>query len=116
MPLNLRILLFPTLLVLFGCSSRFADLCERAADCEGGGDDEIDACIISAESDEEVASVYGCDDEFDAYYDCVDRSSSCRDDFSGENSWSTYDSSAGEDACDERRVRIATCTSPEVAP
>jgi len=117
MPLSLRILLFPTLLVLFGCSSRFADLCEQAANCEGGGDDDIDACIASAEGEEEIASIRGCEREFDAYYDCVENNATClRDDGTGRGSlWETFSSSTFEDLCREPGAGLDRC-SYEVAP
>lgn len=35
-----------------------------------GNESDIDACVAAYELEEEVASIQGCSDEFDAYYVC----------------------------------------------
>ena len=57
-----------------GCTSPYVELCERGAVCRGANDRDIDACIVEQEEREEVASIFGCDDQWNAYVDCmVDR-------------------------------------------
>jgi hypothetical protein len=61
-------------LFVAGCTSPYVELCERGALCRGANDLDIDACIIEQQSREDVAAVWGCDEQWNAYVDCmVDR-------------------------------------------
>jgi len=66
-------------LALTACGSVYSDLCDRQAQCQGGNDADIDACVASAEGAEEVASAYDCGDPYDKLVDCLDRTSNCDD-------------------------------------
>lgn len=101
---NLQSLLIPLLVVLAGCSSRFADLCDQAASCEGGNDDDIEACIIDAEGDADVAAAHGCEDQFDAYFDCVERGAACDRSLASDPYWGSR--------CDAELERLYACTRP----
>lgn len=60
-----------------GCSNPYSELCERGALCRGASDLDIDACIIEQESREEVASIWGCDDRWNEYVDCMVERGTC---------------------------------------
>ena len=66
------------------CSNPYGELCERGAICRGANDLDIDACVIEQESRADVASIWGCDDQWNNYVDCmVDRGSCSGDKLSG---------------------------------
>lgn len=69
----------PMLLVLTGCSS-YGALCEAAGECDNSNDLDIEACVSAFETEAEVASIYGCDEEFDEYVICLEEEGRCRDD------------------------------------
>ena len=67
----LSFLTFATSLAIVGCTGTHTELCERGADCRGSSDEDIDACIVELDAREEVASIYGCDDRWYDYTDCL---------------------------------------------
>ncbi|HSO00084.1 MAG TPA: hypothetical protein VLS89_17445 [Candidatus Nanopelagicales bacterium] len=66
-----------------GCGSGYGALCEDAMDCADGNDADIEACIIDLERREEIAAIYGCEDQWDDYYLCVEEEADCRGDLFG---------------------------------
>lgn len=67
------------LLALTGCSS-YGALCEAAAECDNSNDLDIEACENDFATEAEVASIYGCDEEFDELVICFEEEGRCRDD------------------------------------
>ncbi len=65
--------------VLPACD-RFGTYCEEMMDCEGGNDADVEACVAQAEETEEHASLWDCDEWFDAYFECVEVESDCDND------------------------------------
>jgi hypothetical protein len=65
------------LLGLLAACSPHGRICERAAQCRGGNDSDISACIAELEHREELASIYDCDGRWDAYIDCIDQHGAC---------------------------------------
>jgi hypothetical protein len=63
-----------------GCANPYVDVCERGAICRSASDRDIDACIIEQESREEIASIWGCDDQWSAYIDCMTERGTCSGD------------------------------------
>jgi hypothetical protein len=63
-----------------GCGDVYADLCDRGARCRGASDRDVEACIIDLEAKGEVAEIWGCDAQWDAYIDCLDRRGACMGD------------------------------------
>ena len=61
-----------------GCHSTYYSYCESRQQCEGGNDKDIDACVQSAQGEEDVASAYDCSDAFDKYVDCFKAKGSCK--------------------------------------
>lgn len=59
------------------CDGLHADLCEQAAQCGGGGEPEIDACIADLDRREEIAAIYGCEDLWDDYLACLETYGYC---------------------------------------
>lgn len=64
-------------LSLANCSSRYRDNCQAEADCEGGNDADVDACVDGKKGDEDVADAYDCGDAWGKYADCADGNGSC---------------------------------------
>ena len=62
-----------------GCNDLHGVLCEAAAKCGSGGDEEIDACIAKLDGEAEVAAIYGCDDLWDDFVTCMDETATCDD-------------------------------------
>ena len=67
-------------LSLASCGGLHEDLCERAASCGGGGDLEIEACVVELDRREELANIYGCADWWDDYTACLDERGYCDED------------------------------------
>jgi hypothetical protein len=55
----------------------YGDLCKAQMDCEGGNDKDVDACVANWNATSDAASLWDCDEWFDAYVDCVEQSSYC---------------------------------------
>lgn len=66
----LRVVLLGIALGAIGCGSSSSDYCTAKIDCEGGNDQDIEACEIARDADEDIASVYGCEPEWDDYFAC----------------------------------------------
>lgn len=64
-------------LSLANCSSRFRDNCQAEADCEGGNDADVDACVDAAKGEEDVADAYDCGDAFGKWADCRENKGTC---------------------------------------
>lgn len=84
------------------CSGRFADLCEKEKDCQGGNDADVDACIERSRGAEEVASAYDCSEPFEKYADCLEEKSTC-----GDNNGRKSFSSGG--ACNAAEEAFESC-------
>lgn len=85
------------LLALPACS-KYSDFCEKQSDCEGGNDNDIDACVEASRGEEDVADAYDCSDEYDDLFECVDENASCK---SGHFT-------AGDD-CDGKASALSKC-------
>lgn len=70
--------------LLAGCGG-YGGYCTDRADCRGGNDADIDACVIRANEDEDLASVRGCDDFFSDYRACLDERATCNGDDFGDH-------------------------------
>ncbi len=68
------------LATLVGCDGAYSDLCLEADDCENGNQEDIDACIQGLETEEDVASLHGCDQEWDDLIDCALNNNDCDND------------------------------------
>lgn len=82
---------------LGGCSLH-GDLCDREMECRGGNDADYDSCIIGYEATEDLASLYGCNEDLDLYLECFDTQAQCNNDnFTAEND------------CDDERDKLNRC-------
>ncbi len=63
-------------LVSAGCDG-FGDYCEARMDCENGNDADIDACELQFDYQEDLSSLYGCDEFFVAMVECLEERSQC---------------------------------------
>jgi hypothetical protein len=59
-----------------GCS-RYGAYCADAGDCANGNDEDIEACEIALEHDEEEADIWGCTEDWDDYFLCLEERSHC---------------------------------------
>jgi hypothetical protein len=83
-------------LIAPGCTSAVGDACQSAVNCEGGNDDDVQACIGAADGDAEVASAYSCDDAYTKYVDCKTSSGHC-------------DNHQWKDNCDAQNSSLGAC-------
>ena len=81
-----------------GCSS-YDSFCKDAIDCEGGNDQDEEACVISLDAEEEIADIQGCSDDYAELFDCVEENSHC----TGDNRWTD------EDKCKEKQDKLNRC-------
>jgi hypothetical protein len=81
-----------------GCGGGYGSFCQDAMDCINGNDADVEACEATLASEEDLAELEGCSDEFDEYFTCVNDEARCRgDDF-------TPDS-----LCDREDERLDDC-------
>lgn len=59
------------LLLSASCSGKAGDYCDKVKSCEGGNDNDRDACVEAFHAQEDVAGDYDCGDAFDDYTECV---------------------------------------------
>jgi hypothetical protein len=93
---------------LAGSCNSYGDYCTEKMDCEGGNDADIEACIEGREGAADLASLYGCSDEFDAAEECELAESDCTNEV-----YTTVDS--GGDNCEDEHQDLGDCmgdTSP----
>lgn len=64
-------------LLITGCGPSHRDLCDRAQECSGGSDEDIDACVVDLDRRAEIASIYECNDQWNAYIDCMSENAVC---------------------------------------
>lgn len=60
-----------------GCGSSYGDLCAAAIQCEGGNDQDVDACIANSNGAEDVAAAYDCGDAYFKLSECIDKTNTC---------------------------------------
>jgi hypothetical protein len=78
---------------------RFGDYCAQMMDCEGGNDLDVEACVAEAEESEEHASLWDCDEWFDAYFECAEAESDCDNDRYGVH----------DDSCEDEEQDYGSC-------
>lgn len=64
-------------LALTGCSSQIQAYCEAKAECRGGNDKDIDACVAENEGAQDAASAYDCSEPYDKLADCIESKGKC---------------------------------------
>lgn len=91
---------FFALALLPQCST-YDDICQQQVDCEGGNDKDVEACVEVNRGLEDVAEAYGCEDQFEAAFDCAKANSTCVEN-SGQKRFTTNQAcNAQEDALDK---------------
>jgi len=85
-----------------GCA-RFGAYCTDAMDCERGNDNDIDACDVALTADADRADNWGCTEEFDELFDCMEAEAFC----DGNDQWTTV--SGTSDRCDTERRHYNEC-------
>lgn len=80
-----------------GCSP-YGTYCADKMDCEGGNDNDIEACEIQMSADADTADVWDCGDDWDFYLECLEAESHCDND-----NWTT------DTDCDDERHDLNVC-------
>lgn len=62
-----------------GCGSLLQDRCDAVCECENCGDREREACEVEVEGDFEVADIYQCTEQLEAYFECNLQEFACED-------------------------------------
>lgn len=79
-----------------GCGGPdFQAICEEMEECVDGNEQDIEACVIGFEAYADAADEIGCDDEFDAYFECYGEEVSCDGDI--------------DDACEAESNALGRC-------
>jgi hypothetical protein len=74
----LRILMLAnTMAVVAGCGSSYDDFCKALVACEGGNDDDKQACIDTWEANKKEANDYKCGSQWDTYSSCQTGNATC---------------------------------------
>ncbi len=60
-----------------GCGASSGSLCNKICDCTGCSEQEMAECVDSADDARKAASDEGCDDQYNAYFSCVDGELTC---------------------------------------
>jgi hypothetical protein len=64
-----------------GCYSDIRDYCEQQTKCEGGNDNDEDACVEQMKGEKKAAKEYGCRKEYNDYMECAAENNSCEEEF-----------------------------------
>jgi hypothetical protein len=84
--------------LLLGCGtlfSGFKEYCEEAVDCADGNSDDEEACMLNIHNDRRVARVYGCEDDYMDYMECMKEDADCES--SGRYDYWTADGDCADD-------------------
>ncbi|NUQ71947.1 MAG: hypothetical protein HUU21_00010 [Polyangiaceae bacterium] len=77
-PQILALLLGSLAFGLSGCGPDITAICEATEDCEGGNEQDIEACVAYYEYQAEYASIEGCDGELDELLACSETVADCQ--------------------------------------
>jgi len=91
------------LTALFACNRSYSEYCEEMMDCQDGNDRDIAACEEAMSGTEDIVSILDCNEYWDAFMDCREEESSCRND-----SYTTVDSD-GDDRCEDEEDDFDAC-------
>src|SRR5689334_739339 len=83
---------------LIGCGG-YGTYCQDQMDCLGGNEQDVEACEVSMEADEEIADVKGCADVFEEYFACHEEKDSCND----------MDQWTADTGCDKENEKLTRC-------
>ena len=84
-----------------GCGSQAANICLAQADCEGGNDADVDACIALQDGASHYAAAYDCGEAYAKLIDCDETTSVCVKD---------KDKSRYNNSCGEQSKALNSCT------
>ena len=97
-------------MALGGCGGPDHDsLCEQQVECIGGNDADRDACVATYEYMADVADDLGCDDEYDAYFECLEGSATC-------DTQDTQQPCSTDEECGGARCDGGTCKIKALVP
>ena len=74
------------------------DLCKELMRCEGGNENDREACYEQLDGDKKAAGAYGCDQRFSDWMDCLDAESECME--------GRY---SDDGQCDDELAELETC-------
>ena len=96
-------------LFLAGCGTLFSgykEYCEERVDCVDGNEEDEQACVVGIENDRRFARVYGCEDDFTDYMECMKEDADCE-------SYGRYDYWTAEGDCQDEYEDYVDCLSDE---
>jgi hypothetical protein len=63
---------------LAACGGPDADaICQERESCHHGNELDVDACVVSFSTSQDLADDLGCGDEFDVYFECFQTAATC---------------------------------------
>ena len=60
---------------LMGACGGAGDFCQKAQECEGGNDMDLDACAIDEQAEADIAELHNCSSEYENYFACKEENS-----------------------------------------
>jgi hypothetical protein len=100
-------LLIPVLLA--GCGtlfSGFKEYCEESVDCADGNSDDEQACMLNIHNNRRVARVYGCEDDYMDFMECMKEDAACE-------SYGQYEYWTADGDCEDDYEDYVDCMSDE---
>lgn len=95
--------------VVFGCGTMFSgfkEYCEERVDCMDGNSDDEEACMLNIHNDRRIARVYGCEDDYMEYMECMKEDADCE-------SYGRYDYWTADGDCEDDYEDYVDCMSDE---
>lgn len=86
-----------------GCTPTSGRYCDKICDCTGCSESEKSECVDTVDDAKKTASDEGCDDQFNAYFSCIDSELTC---VSGQ---------LDADGCDKEATELSQCTKGAVS-
>lgn len=62
---------------LMGACGGAGDFCQKAQECEGGNEMDLDACAIDEQAEADIAELHNCSSEYENYFACKEENSRC---------------------------------------
>jgi len=98
---------------IVGCGPDIRTECEERVQCRGGNDLDIEACVDASDVVYDFVVDLECDDEYDAYFACIQPLTNCRTMPTGQTCMASTDCSDDDTCTDGQCVTASYSVAPE---
>lgn len=91
--------------VIVGCGPDIRAQCEAEVQCKSGNDKDIEACVAVKDELQDFLADIGCDDEYEALFECTEPLQQCNSVPTGDTCMTDEDCSADDDCSGGECVR-----------